>query len=75
MLNPGDLIAIDKNYHYLVEKNLKKAQTWPIPPKYLSINYKTLEIFFGTIPVKNYYLTDFLFHLDLEKVIINSYRQ
>jgi small subunit ribosomal protein S4 len=75
ILNPGDFITIDTKYHYLVEKNLKKAQIWPIPPKHLSINYKTLEIFFGTTPVKNYYSTDFLFHLDLEKVIINYYRQ
>jgi ribosomal protein S4 len=75
VLNPGDLITIDTSYQYLVEKNLKKAQTWPIPPKHLSINYKTLEIFFGTIPIKNYYLTDFLFNLELEKVIVNYYRQ
>jgi ribosomal protein S4 len=75
ILNPGDLITVDSKYSYLVEKNLKKAQAWPIPPKHLSINYKTLEIFFGTIPVKNYYLTDFLFHLDLEKVIVSYSRQ
>ena len=46
---------------------------WPIPPKYLTINYKTLEIFFGTISPNYLYSTDFLFDLNLEKILIDYY--
>lgn len=74
ILKPGDTVTIDSNYHYLIENNLKKAHAWPIPPKHLAINYKTLEIFFGSIPAENRYSTDFLFHLDLEKIIISYNR-
>lgn len=69
LLKPGDLISINSNYDKLIENNLKKAQIWPIPPKYLSINYKTLEILFtGNIEHTNI-STNFMFYLNLEKIL------
>jgi ribosomal protein S4 len=71
ILKTGDLINIDLNYYKLIENNLRQAQIWPIPPKYLSINYKTLEILFhGNIEYTNT-STNFMFHFNLEKILSN----
>jgi ribosomal protein S4 len=71
ILKPGDLISINSHYYKLIENNLKNTQIWPIPPKYLSINYKTMEILFnGNIKHTNL-STVFTFHLNLEKILAN----
>lgn len=71
VLKPGDLISINPKYYKLIENNLKQTQIWPIPPKYLSINYKTIEILFnGTIESTNF-STNFMFHLNIEKILSN----
>lgn len=74
-LKPGDLISINPKYYKLIENNIKQTikqtQIWPIPPKYLSINYKTLEILFnGTIENTNF-STNFMFHLNIDKILSN----
>lgn len=75
VLKTGDLISIDPKFSALIEKNIKDAQIWPIPPKHLSVNYKTMEIIFhGNIERTNLSLS-FPFNLGLEKVLINYYRQ
>ena len=72
-LKPGDLIAINSQYIYLIEKNLKRAQTWPLPPKYLFINYKTMQIVLGNFkPINS--STGFTFNLQIEKIILNYIR-
>lgn len=69
-LKLGDLITINPKFAYLIKKNIKKANAWPIPPKHLTINYKTMQILFGEI--ENSCLSiNFPFHLNLEKLIIN----
>lgn len=71
ILKPGDLININPKYDKLIENNLKTVQIWPIPPKYLSINYKTVEILFnGDIEYTNL-STNFMFYLNLEKILSN----
>lgn len=71
ILKTGDLININPNYYKLIENNLRQAQIWPIPPKYLSINYKTIEIIFnGNLEYTNT-STNFMFHLNLEKILSN----
>lgn len=71
-LKPGDLISISLSHYKLVENNLRNTQIWPIPPKYLSINYKTAEILFnGNIEHTNL-STNFMFYLNLEK-LLSSY--
>jgi len=68
---PGDLITVNPKFSDLIEKNIKNSNIWPIPPKYLSINYKTMEIIV-TDSIKNTNIsTNFTFHLNLEKILIN----
>lgn len=74
LLKTGDLITIDPKFAHLIERNIKKAQIWQLPPKYLSINYKTMEIaFHGNIQQTNLSL-NVPFHLNLEKVLVDYYR-
>ena len=64
ILKPNDLIEISLNSksRHLIKKNLDKSNFWPLPPKYLIINYRTLQILFvytesfNFIPVFNHYL-------------------
>lgn len=69
-LKTGDLIAINPKYIYLIEANIRQASIWPIPPKHLFINYKTMQIIFGDIKNTNL-STSFPFYLNLEKVLVN----
>lgn len=64
ILKTNDLIEIAHNQksRYLVKKSLNKSNFWPIPPKHLLINYRTLQILFvysknsNLMPVFNHYL-------------------
>ena len=67
----GDLITINPIYYKLIEENIRQVQIWPIPPKHLHINYKTLQIIYGSIDHTNI-STIFTFHLNLEKIINNK---
>lgn len=71
ILKPGDLIQIDPTFSKVIEDNLRKAKTWPIPPKHLAINYKTLEILMIDQVRTNNLASNFSFRLNLEKVLIN----
>lgn len=72
-LTQGDLIEVKPRYNKLIQNNLKQSNFWPIPPKYLIINYKTMQIIFGDI--KNFdFSTYFPFKLDMNSVITNYYR-
>ena len=48
ILKPNDLIEVAFNVksRSLIKKNLDRSNFWPIPPKHLSINYRTLQILF-----------------------------
>lgn len=69
-LKTGDLIAINPKYIHLIETNIRQALIWPIPPKHLFINYKTIQIIFGDIKNTNL-STIFPFYLNLEKVLVS----
>lgn len=64
IIKPNDLIEIvqSTNSRNLVKKNLDHSNFWPIPPKHLLINYKTMQILFiytdsfNLMPVFNHYL-------------------
>ena len=47
ILKPNDLIEISDSpkSRNLVKKNLIRFNFWPIPTKYLLINYKTLQVY------------------------------
>lgn len=71
-------IEIKNNVSSLPLKNLEKITNlfnslWPIPPKYLVINYKTLEIIFGNIKNFNFSIY-FPFKLNIHSIIVNYYR-
>lgn len=43
-LNTGDIISVNDKFHEKIRKTIIKSKFWPVPPKYLHINYRTLEI-------------------------------
>lgn len=68
-LSKNDLIEISKNFK-LVKSNVQNSNIWPLPPKYLNINYKNLQIVFANnnFDYQNY-STYFPFQLDLHTII------
>ena len=64
ILKTNDLIEIThtKKSRAIVKKNLDRSNFWPIPPKHLLINYRTLQILFiynnssNLMPIFNHYL-------------------
>lgn len=73
LLTPGDLISIDYKYHNLIENSIANCSIWPIPPKHLIINYKTLQIIFGTLD-NIQFAQHFSFNLNLEKLLVDYLR-
>lgn len=69
-LQSGDLIAISSSISNLVEKNIAYSNNWPVPPKHLTINYKTLQIIFTGIDDINFG-TLYHFNLNLEKLMVD----
>ena len=64
ILKINDLVEIthDVKSRNLVKKSLDRSNFWPIPPKHLLVNYKTLQVLFiytntsNLVPVFNHYL-------------------
>ena len=74
ILNTGDKISINKKFYELIVFNILNLNFWPLPPRYLIINYKNLEIIVGD--TKNDCLSSlFTFHLNSEKLLHNFTRQ
>lgn len=70
-LKKGDLIAVKPHFNHVIEENIRQMQTLPFPPKYLFINYKTMQILIGNIKYTNL-SPNFSFNLQLEKIVLNS---
>ena len=68
-LKHNDLVSIDTKYHFLIKNNIRNLNVWPLPPKHLIINYKTLQIMFTNF--KNNSITHMNYNLNLEKLINN----
>jgi ribosomal protein S4 len=68
-LKSGDIISIDYKFKLLIEQNIANSEIWPIPPKHLIINYKTLQIIFGNLD-NSTFASQFNYNLNLEKVLI-----
>ena len=64
ILKPNDLVEVtlSPKSRRLVKKNLDRSNFWPLPPKHLVVNYRTLQILFlytsdsNFVPVFNHYL-------------------
>ena len=69
-LKPGDHISIDYKISSLIEKGIARSNTWPITPKHLIVNYKTLQIIFGTLDyaIFSSYLN---FNLNIERLLVD----
>ncbi len=72
-LKQGDIITINSKAYETIESNLvyqfRNSNIWPLPPKYLYINYKTMEIIFGCVKTKNDLIfINFDFPLNLERI-------
>ena len=72
IVKSGDLITINPKYTKLIRTNIQKSKIWPIPPKHLIINYKTLQIIFGTL--KNTNFSQHFYHLNLEQILESYYQ-
>ena len=69
VLQKGDIISFSINCHKSIEYSLGNSEIWPLPPKYLYINYKTFQIIIiEDINYTNNTL-NFPLKLDLNKVI------
>lgn len=67
-LNPGDLITISVFDFNTIQTNIKQSFKWPVPPKYLVINYRTLQIVFGPLRYTNLSL-NFFHYLNAERIL------
>ena len=45
-VQPGDSITVSPKIKFLIKFNLGNSSLWPLPPKNLCINYKTLQIIY-----------------------------
>jgi small subunit ribosomal protein S4 len=72
-LKAGDLITAYSKYNFIIEKNIANATIWPLPPKHLIINYKTLQIIIGNMDINNF-ASYFNFNLNLEKLLVDYYK-
>lgn len=69
-LKNGDFIKIKKKFHKRIEKSIANSDIWPVPPKHLTINYKTLQLIFGIICPKDVSI-HFDFNLNIEKLLVD----
>uniref|UniRef100_UPI003001B392 ribosomal protein S4 n=1 Tax=Cocconeiopsis kantsiensis TaxID=3082010 RepID=UPI003001B392 len=68
LLKTGDLISINFKNSTIIKEEIKLNNVWPIPPKYLIINYKTMEIIF--LGIKNEsFLRSLFFYCNLEHIL------
>jgi ribosomal protein S4 len=65
ILKKGDLIEINPRYHKLINKNIQDSFIWPVPPKYLVINFQTFQILFHQNIKSTSFSTHFPFWIDL----------
>lgn len=82
-VNPKAFSVIKHNLRRIINAQLQTHKKknfklnldliWPIPPKYLIINYKTLEIIFDSIKNFNFSIY-FPLKLNIHSIIVNYYR-
>lgn len=68
ILKKGDLIEINPRYHKLINKNIENSFVWPIPPKYIVINFRTFQIFFHENIQDTSFSTHFPFWIDINTI-------
>ena len=71
-LKCGDKITIKQTAYSLLEYRLANNNLWPLPPKYLEINYKIFQIVVVSSPLNNNLSNNFQLKLDFG-VVLNLY--
>ena len=73
VLKQGDIVQINEKIHPFIYSNVTASHIWPLPPKYLQVNYKIFEILFnGNIDSENL-STQFAFWPDIY-LLLRYYR-
>nr|YP_009329921.1 ribosomal protein S4 [Didymosphenia geminata]API83112.1 ribosomal protein S4 [Didymosphenia geminata] len=72
ILQPGDLITFVSDAIPFIERSIANSMIWPIPPKHLVINYRTLQIIVLKIENSNL-ASSFNYNFNLEKLLIDFY--
>lgn len=72
LLKEGDFITVEPKSFDYIKANVRNSLIWCIPPKHLSINYRTLQIIFRDPKNTNLSL-NFSYHLHLEKILTSYY--
>lgn len=67
-LKSGDLIKVNYKNSSIIEKGIARSHTWPITPKHLTVNYKTLQIIFGTLDLV---VLSSYFNFNIEKLLVD----
>nr|YP_010131931.1 ribosomal protein S4 [Odontella regia]QQD79310.1 ribosomal protein S4 [Odontella regia] len=44
-LKPGDIVEVIPKRHSFIKRNVEKLYSWPLVPKYIEVNFKTLQIY------------------------------
>ena len=70
-VKPGDLISLNTQCLKLYEISIVRSLKWPLPPKHLLINYRTMQILFIDNIQQTTLSTLFLFHLKMQKILTN----
>ena len=71
----GDIVHLSLDCLNLYESHILNSNKWPIPPKHLFINYRTLQILYRDNIESINIANEFLFNLRLQKILINYYKQ
>jgi len=69
LLKKGDIISFSKKSHKLIGYFLGNSEIWPLPPKYLQINYTTFQIIIVENILLNNLFLNFPFKLDLTSIL------
>lgn len=71
LLKKGDIIGVKEKIERSTLLNVAFSECYPLPPKYLYINYRTLKILYmGSNPKTDYDLSfDYKFWLDINEMI------
>lgn len=67
----GSIISLDPKCLKLYEVFAIRSMKWPLPPKHLIVNFKTMQILFIDQVQQTTLSTSFLFNLRLQKILTN----
>jgi ribosomal protein S4 len=70
-IKANDLISLDPTSFELYKISIRNSLKWPLPPKNLLVDFKTMQILFLNNIQQTTFFTLFLFNLRLQKILTN----